>query len=85
MKKGTILDHDPAILIPYEDALVFGSRKIKILMACWGSFTAILMIAAITCILFGLDHYLEYFSFLILFGVPIWFLTTWRFFSSHIK
>ncbi len=83
---GASFDRDEsAALISIEDAMVFGSKKAKILMACWGSFVCFILVASILCILFGLENYLEYFSVFILFGSPIWFAATWKYFSLKIK
>jgi hypothetical protein len=80
------MDNDEsAVLISFEDAMVFRSRKIKIFMACWGSFVGVLIIAVTIFVLLGLEYYLESFSYLILFGVPIWFLLTWNFFSRKLN
>ena len=85
-RSGINLDSDEsADLLSYEDAMVFRSRKLKIFMACWSSFVGVLLIAVIIFVLFGIERYLEYFSYLILFGIPIWFLLTCKFFSRKLS
>jgi len=74
------------IIKSYDEAMSFGSKKVRILFACLGSFIALTIIVASLCILFGFQDYLEtIFMALFYIGGPVWLIITWRFFSRKLN
>lgn len=69
----------------FEEAMSFGYKKVRIFYACLGSFIALAIITSFLFILLGYHDYLET-VFMVLFyiGGPVWFLTTWRYFSRKL-
>ncbi len=74
------------IIKSYDEAMSFGSKKVRMLFACLGSFIALTIIVASLCILFGFQDYLEtIFMALFYIGGPVWLIITWRFFSRKLN
>ena len=82
--KEPLVNGESAVLKSYDDAMSFGSKKLKTFLACWGSFVGFIMLSVIIVILFGLERYFGAFGFFVFLGIPIWFLFTWKFFYKII-
>jgi hypothetical protein len=74
------------IMKPDDIAPSIFPKKIRIAIACFGSFIALAIIISSVCIFWGLEGHLEsIFRFLFTVGIPVWFLVTWKFFSRKLK
>ena len=73
------------VIESYDKALAFGSQRLRIAFACWGSFILFMLIVMIVTIVLGFEENLGGILWALIFiGPPIWFLSTWQFFSRKL-
>ena len=81
------LGKDEEQFIEYlDDGLSFGYRKLRIFIACLGSFVFSIILIFIVCLIFGLYDNLEgILKYYFCFGGIIWFVLSWPFFSKKLR
>ncbi|HAW52991.1 MAG TPA: hypothetical protein DCX54_11790 [Flavobacteriales bacterium] len=78
--------NEDVLIKSYEEAMTFDFMKLRIFMACQGSFVALTIIATVFCIALGFKEKIEtVYTVLFYFGEPLWLLATWRFFSRKLN
>lgn len=69
-----------------EMDMLLGSKTIRILIACFGSFIGLVIIISSVCVFIGFEGHLKtIFCLLFAIGIPVWVLITWRYFSRQLN
>ena len=77
--------NETALIKAYDEALSFGFKTLRLVVACIGSFTALTIVVCLLAFALGFQAHMEtILTTLTTLVGPVWFFLGWKFFSQKL-